>query len=92
MPPQTHEPHDDKQPRRIHGHKRNQRSHIRGRPRADDGQGAEIDCEVEVGAREGLDDGEAEEEVAGGDPAREDDGLAQEGDDDGAAAEDDGAG
>ena len=33
------------------------------------GKGAEVDDEVEVGAGEGLDDGHAEEEVAGGDPA-----------------------
>lgn len=56
-----------------------------------DGEGAEVDCEVEVWAREGLDDGEAEEEVAGRDPAGGDDVFAKEGDDDGAAAEDDGA-
>jgi hypothetical protein len=31
-------------------------------------KGAEVDAEVEVGAGEGLDDGEAEEEVSGGDP------------------------
>lgn len=38
-----------------------------------DGEGAEVDDEVEVGAREGLDDGDAEEEVAGGYPPGGDD-------------------
>lgn len=58
----------------------------------DRSQTAEIDGEVEVRAGEGLDDGEADEEVAGGDPVLGDDVLAEERDDDGAAAEDDGAG
>ena len=56
-----------------------------------DSEGAEVDCEVEVWAGEGLDDREAEEEVAGRDPAGGDDVFAEEGDDDGTAAEDDGA-
>lgn len=59
---------------------------------AGDGEGAEVDGEVVVGAGEGLDDGEAEEEVARGDPALGDDVFAQEGDDDGPAAEDYGSG
>jgi len=55
-------------------------------------QRAEVDAEVEVGAREGLDDGEAEQEVAARHPSGVDDVRAQQRDDDGAAAKDDGAG
>ncbi len=92
MAPQAHEAHHYEQARRIHGHERDECAQVRRQRCASDGQGAEIDCEVEVWAGKGLDDGEAEEEVAGGDPAGHDDVFAQEGDDDGAAAEDDGAG
>ena len=56
---------------------------------AHDSERAEVDGEVEVGAGEGLDDGEAEQEVAGRDPAFVDDVFAQQGDHDRAAAEDD---
>ena len=57
-------------------------------------KGAQVDAEIEVWAGEGLDDGEAEEEVAGGDPGIlwGGDVGAEEGDDDGTAAEDDRAG
>ena len=55
-------------------------------------EGGEVDGEVEVWAWEGLDHGEAEEEVARGYPAGLDYVGAEEGDDDGAAAKDDGAG
>ena len=56
------------------------------------GERAEVDGEVEVGAGKGLDDGETEEEVAGGYPALGYDVFAEKGDDDRAAAKDDGAG
>lgn len=92
MTPQAHEAHHDEQARRIHGHEGDQRTEVRGHGRARDGERAEIDCEVEVGAWKGLDDGEAEEEVPRGHPARGDDVFAEEGDDDGPAAEDYGAG
>lgn len=52
-------------------------------------EGTEVDGEVEVGAGEGLDYGEPEEEVTGGDPAWGDDVFAEEGDHDGTAAKDD---
>lgn len=90
--PQTHEADDDEQTRGVHCDEGDGGAEVGRDGRAGDGEAAEVDCEVEVWTGEGLDDGEAEEEVPRRDPAGGDDVFAQEGDDDGAAAEDDGAG
>ena len=91
-PLRAHEADDHEQARGVHGHKSDQSAKVRGCGRAGDGEGAEVDCEIEVWTWKGLDDGEAEEEVSRGDPAGGDDVFAEEGYDDRAAAEDDGAG
>jgi hypothetical protein len=57
-----------------------------------DGERAEVYGNIEIGAREGFDQGDADEEVARRDEARDHDVFSEEGDDDGAAAEDDGSG
>jgi hypothetical protein len=61
-------------------------------PKVRSRQGAQVNGEVEVGPGEGLDERQADEEVARGDPAFEDDVFAEEGNDDGPAAKDDGSG
>ena len=90
--PQAHEAHHDEEPGRVHCDEGDHSADIRRYGGSDDGEGAQVDREVEVGAGEGLDDREAEEEVARGHPARGDDVFAKEGDDDRAAAKDDRAG
>ena len=90
--PQTHEAHYDEETRRVHCHEGNQGAEIGGDSGTGNGESAEVDCKVEIWAGKGLDDSEAEEEVARRDPARGDDIFTEEWDDDRAAAEDDGAG
>lgn len=53
------------------------------------GEGAEVDGEVKVRARKGLNDGEAYQKFARRDPAVGNNVFAQQGDHDGASAEDD---
>ena len=89
--PQSHEAHHDHQPRGMDGDKGNEGPCEPRQAGAGRGQRAEVDGEVVVWAWEGLDDGEAQEEVSGRDPAFGDDILAEEGDDDRTAAENDGA-
>ncbi len=91
LPPNPQKPQQHHHPGRENGQERQHRARSGGQTPFG-GERAQVDGEIEVGAGEGLDDGEAEEEVARGDPAGGDEVGAEEGDDDGAAAEDDGAG
>lgn len=63
--PEAREPHYDGEAGGVHGEKRDGGAEEGGGAGVLHGEGAEVDDEVEVGAGEGLDDGDAEEEVAG---------------------------